>query len=64
MPAKLNMVIVSNRNLIPPSQQPSFNTASLSSAPISAPKASSALNAPIISRIHTTRAGCGSCGRK
>jgi hypothetical protein len=28
-----------------------------------APKPSSRLAAPMISRIHTTKPGCGSCGR-
>jgi hypothetical protein len=64
MPAKLNMVIISNRNLLPPPQQAPLNTASLSTVPSITAKPSSALNAPIISRIHTTRPGCGSCGRK
>jgi len=64
MPAKLNMVIISNRNLLPPPQQAPLNTASLSTVPSITSKPSSALNAPIISRIHTTRPGCGSCGRK
>jgi hypothetical protein len=30
---------------------------------LAAPKAPSALNASIISRIHSVRPGCGSCGR-
>jgi hypothetical protein len=65
MPAKLNMVIISNRNLLPPPpQQAPLNAAALSTVPSIAAKPSSALNAPIISRIHTTRPGCGSCGRK
>lgn len=32
-------------------------------ATISRPQPSSALTAPIIGRIHTTKPGCGSCGR-
>ena len=64
MPAKLNMVIISNRTLLPPPpMQAPLNTASLSRAPVVA-KPSSALNSSIISRIHTTRPGCGGCGRK
>ena len=62
MPAKINMVL-SNGNYIP--QLPrQINSASLASAPIVATKSvSSSLNAPIISRIHNIRPGCGSCGR-
>jgi hypothetical protein len=30
---------------------------------LASPKAPSALNASIISRIHSVRPGCGSCGR-
>ena len=30
---------------------------------IAAPKAPSALNAPILARVHNVRPGCGSCGR-
>ena len=58
----MNMLI-SNGNYIPPVKPRSLvNKANLAS--ISAPKAPSALNASIISRIHSVRPGCGSCGRK
>jgi hypothetical protein len=62
MPAKINMVL-SNGNYIPQATR-QINSASLASAPIVATKSvSSSLNAPIISRIHNVRPGCGSCGR-
>jgi hypothetical protein len=60
MPAKINMVI-SNGNILPPQ---------LRSAPVpptlgaGVTKAPTALNSPIISRIHNVKPGCGSCGRK
>lgn len=60
----MNMVI-SNGNRLPYVQR-QINQASLGSvAPqsVAAPKAPSALTAPIISRIHSVRPGCGSCGR-
>jgi hypothetical protein len=61
MPAKMNMLI-SNGNFVPPMQPRSLvNHANLAS--IATPKAPSALNASIISRIHSVRPGCGSCGR-
>ncbi len=54
----MNMII-SNNSIMPPqffsSQNP--NLAAI------APKSSSALNAPIIKRIHNVKPGCGSCGR-
>jgi hypothetical protein len=58
MPQKLNMFITNGN---PPSsiQRQFINTASLGVAP----KAPSALNAPILARIHNVRPGCGSCGR-
>jgi len=58
MPVKLNMFL-SNGN---PSraQIVTRNLANLTAAPKPAP---SALNAPIISRIHSVKPGCGSCGR-
>jgi len=62
MPAKINMVL-SNGNYIPQAHR-QMNSASLASAPIVATKSgASSLNAPIISRIHNIRPGCGSCGR-
>lgn len=63
MPQKINMFI-SNGNHIPPVQRQIFNTASLAVSPsMAAPKAPSALNAPILARVHNVRPGCGSCGR-
>lgn len=74
MPVKLNMVI-SNGNAHAHARlntynvstnhkhsNPNPNLASISTAPVV--KTSSALNAPIISRIHGIRPGCGSCGRR
>jgi hypothetical protein len=41
-----------------------INTASLGTAPsMAAPKAPSAINAPMLARVHNVRPGCGSCGR-
>ena len=65
MPQKINMVI-SNGNHSPFSQQQRrmINAANLAnSQTVAAPKAPTSLAAPIISRIHTVRPGCGSCGR-
>jgi hypothetical protein len=74
MPQKLNMII-SNGNNHPSIQRQIINTASLGVAPSSmaspsmaspsmaSPKAPSALNAPILARVHNVRPGCGSCGR-
>ena len=57
----MNMFI-SNGNFAPHMQQRAIvNQANLAST--AAPKAPSALNASIISRIHSVRPGCGSCGR-
>lgn len=60
MPQKINMFI-SNGNIKPAFQQQNFNNSNLVSA--QAPKAPSSLKAPILSRIHNVRPGCGSCGR-
>ena len=57
MPAKINMFI-SNGNP-PPTMVKQFNTASLGTV-IRAP---SAINAPMLARVHNVRPGCGSCGR-
>jgi len=59
MPAKINMIISNGNQMF--AQQMRF----LSQQPV-APRANipTALNAPIISRIHTVKPGCGSCGRK
>jgi hypothetical protein len=59
MPAKMYMNLMSGR---PTSNQillHNINQANIANAP----KASSMLGAPMISRIHTTKPGCGSCGR-
>ncbi len=55
----MNMII-SNNNIMPPQFFYSQNLNNLSAI---TPKASSALNAPIIKRIHNVKPGCGSCGR-
>lgn len=60
MPQKINMFI-SNGNVKPNFQQQKFNNSNLVSS--QAPKAPSSLKAPILSRIHNVRPGCGSCGR-
>lgn len=67
MPQKLNMII-SNGNHPPIVQRQFINTASLGVSPnhspsMASPKAPSALNAPILARVHNVRPGCGSCGR-
>jgi hypothetical protein len=58
MPVKMNMFL-SNGN---PSraQIVTRNIANLTAVPKQVP---TALNAPIISRIHSVKPGCGSCGR-
>lgn len=67
MPGKINMFL-SNGNYTPQIQTKQINTASLGIVPsgissMSAPKAPSSLKAPILSRVHNVRPGCGSCGR-
>ena len=54
MPAKMKMII-SNNNGVP----------TLPQIPQTKPVAASSgsLNSSMITRIHTARAGCGSCGR-
>jgi len=64
MPAKMNMFL-SNGNKVPsgsalranPSAGFNINQTKVAEKP------SSSLNAPIITRIHNVKAGCGSCGR-
>lgn len=59
MPPRMQMVIPRGTTqpvFIPPAQFSSVNTAPVARAP-------SALSAPIISRIHQVKPGCGSCGR-
>lgn len=56
MPAKINMIISNgNQHHQPPRVMPS--------PAIAAPKAPTALNAPILARVHNVRPGCGSCGK-
>ena len=60
MPAKMKMVITNNNStaaLI--SKLNATNPANLANVP----KNPTALNAPIISRIHNVQPGCGGCGR-
>ncbi len=62
MPAKINMFL-SNGNP-PPAMVKQINLASLGGAPhLASPKAPSAINAPMLARVHNVRPGCGSCGR-
>jgi len=62
MPQKINMFIhKGNQNPYSLQQMQQINN--LSSQSLAAPKAPSSLAAPIISRIHTVKPGCGSCGR-
>ncbi len=62
MPQKIKMILTNSNqprvNLI------QMNTSSLSSSPsMSSSKAPTALNSPILARVHNVRPGCGSCGR-
>jgi hypothetical protein len=65
MPKKINMFLLNG-------SQPTINfiqnnTASLAGVnynpSMSSSKAPTALNAPILARVHNVRPGCGSCGR-
>ena len=57
-------MFISNGNPSLALQRQILNTASLAASPtMSAPKAPSALNAPILARVHNVRPGCGSCGK-
>ena len=65
MPQKINM-FMSNGNYSPAllrqvNQVGQVNISTLGTTPV--PKSSSALNAPLIARIHNIKPGCGSCGR-
>jgi hypothetical protein len=63
MPAKINMFLI-NPNYVHPQFKSPVNVANLATAPSVASKsAPSALNAPILARVHNVRPGCGSCGR-
>lgn len=62
MPVKINMII-SNGNPSP-AMIKQMTSASLGTTPhMASPKAPSALNASMLSRVHNVRPGCGSCGR-
>ena len=56
MPAKIKMFI-SNGNVIP------IQPRSVNQSTLTATRAPSALNESIIGRIHSAKAGCGSCGK-
>jgi hypothetical protein len=58
MPVKMNMFISNGQPS--PLQIAARNAANIAAVPKQVP---SALNAPIISRIHSVKPGCGSCGR-
>lgn len=66
MPVRMNMII-SNGNNFPRMEHPQFNSANLAGAPgataVASRSAPTALNAPILARVHNVRPGCGSCGR-
>jgi len=64
MPQKIKMFISNGNHSPSVQQQRIINAANLATTQtIAAPKAPTSLAAPIISRIHTVRPGCGSCGR-
>jgi len=63
MPAKINMFLI-NANYVSPQFKSPINVSNLSTSPsISSKSAPTALNAPILARVHNVRPGCGSCGR-
>jgi hypothetical protein len=63
MPAKINMFLSNGNHHLPVNKQQA-NLASLGVSPsTAAPKAPSAINAPMLARVHNVRPGCGSCGR-
>lgn len=62
MPARINMFL-SNGNP-PPAMLKQINATNLGTTPsMASPKAPSAINAPMLARVHNVRPGCGSCGR-
>ena len=62
MPAKINMFLSNGNNV--PQGLPQINVANVAANPSVASKsAPTALNAPILARVHNVRPGCGSCGR-
>jgi hypothetical protein len=63
MPAKM-MMYLSNGNYSRMNLKTQISPTSLgANSLITLPKAPSALNAPLISRIHDIKPGCGACGR-
>lgn len=63
MPAKINMFL-SNGNASTSFFKQHKNQASLVAIPsMFSSKAPSAINAPMLARVHNVRPGCGSCGR-
>jgi len=66
MPAKIKMFLSNgNYSNVQPKQHINIDRERLENLTLltATPKTSSLLNAPIISRIHNTKPGCGSCGR-
>jgi hypothetical protein len=62
MPAKINMFITNGNPS--PALLKQFNASTLGANPsLASPKAPSAINAPMLARVHNVRPGCGSCGR-
>jgi len=59
MPAKMHMFILNGQQNVNQIRTFNANNANISTAP----KPSGVLNAPMITRIHGTPSGCGSCGR-
>ena len=69
MPKKINMIISNGNTISSQFRSLSVNTISSHVRSLSvntnlANNVSNALAAPMISRIHTIKPGCGSCGRK
>jgi hypothetical protein len=57
-------MFLTNGHRLPHRSNGNINGTVLRSAPIKTEtKAPSALNAPLIERVHSVRPGCGSCGR-
>ena len=54
-------MVITNGNIMPAQLRSIMAHPTLGAG---APKAPTALNASIISRIHNVKPGCGSCGRK
>lgn len=62
MPAKITMFL-SNGNYPPQRMKTQINTTSLDTIARARPSPSTSLSSPIITRIHGTPSGCGSCGK-